>query len=103
MGYEPDSSAFEKISGKKLALLFGLIFFGAFMLLQTILGFPIRDLFIKETITEEVEVVIKDGSDCIVEATDHPRRISDCPYDEGDIVIVTYNRDNAGIISHRLK
>ena len=103
MGYEPDSGTFEKISGKKLALLFGLIFFGAFMLLQAILGFPIRDLFIKETVTEEVKVVIKDGNHCIVETTDHPRRISDCPYNEGDMVIVTYNKDNAGIISYRLK
>lgn len=103
MGYEPGSNWFEKVSGKKLAVLFVLLFLGAFMLLQVILGFPIRDLFIKTTVTEEAVVVIKTGDTCTVETFDHTRKISDCPYSEGDILIVTYNKDNAGILSHQLK
>ncbi|MEM3160582.1 MAG: hypothetical protein QXJ74_07350 [Nitrososphaera sp.] len=105
MGYEPDSDggSIAKMSGKKLAILFGLIFFGGFMGVQMITGFPIKDIFIKESITEEVPVVVKqaDGT-CVVDATDHPREIENCPYDEGDHVVITYNKNNAGIESHRL-
>ena len=38
MGYESDSSEFARISTKKLAILFGLAFFGAFMLIQMVQG-----------------------------------------------------------------
>ncbi len=36
MGYESDSSEFARIPAKKLAILFGLAFFGAFMLIQMV-------------------------------------------------------------------
>lgn len=105
MGYEPESDggSIAKMSGKKLAVLFGLIFFGAFMAIQMITGFPIKDLFIKESVTEEVLVSVKqaDGT-CVVDATDHLREIEGCPYQEGDRVMITYNKNNAGIESHRL-
>ena len=105
MGYEPESDggSIAKMSGKKLAILFGLIFFGAFMGVQVITGFPIKDLFVKESVTEEVLVSVKqaDGT-CVLDATDHPREIVNCTYEEGDHVIITYNKNNAGIESHRL-
>ncbi|MGI0005112.1 MAG: hypothetical protein ACREAI_01765 [Nitrososphaera sp.] len=104
MGYEPDGGGgmFEKTSGKTLAVLFGLAFFGAFMLLQVIWGFPIIDLFVKKTVTEDAKIAIKDGNVCIVETSDRtPRRIEDCPYSAGDPVTVTYSEGRAGIESHR--
>lgn len=104
MGYEPDSEggAFAKMSGKKLAILFGLMLFGAFMGVQVILGFPVVDLFVKEAVTEEVLVGIKVTNTCIVDASDHTREIPNCPYEVGDRILITYNKDNAGILSHRL-
>lgn len=93
---------FEKTSGKTLAILFGLAFLGAFMVLQVIWGFPIVDLFVKKTVTEDVKIAIKDGSVCIVEPSDQtPRRIEDCPYSVGDLVTVTYSQGRADIESHR--
>lgn len=90
------------MSGKKIAILFGLMLFGAFMGVQVITGFPIIDLFVKESVTEEVQVEFKQDDRCIVSASDHPRDIEDCPYSVGDHVMITYNRDNAGILSHSL-
>ncbi|HEX9678456.1 hypothetical protein [Nitrososphaera sp.] len=103
MGYEPESDgSIAKMSGKKLAVLFGLILFGAFMGVQVITGFPIKDLFVKESVTEDAKVVFKENGTCTVDTFDHPREIENCPYDEGDVVTVSYNKDNAGIQSHRL-
>lgn len=93
---------FEKTSGKTLATLFGLAFFGAFMVLQVIWGFPIIALFVKKMVTEDAKIAIKDGNVCIVETSDRtPRRIEDCPYSTGDLVTVTYSKERAGIESHR--
>ncbi len=104
MAYEPESNggSIARMSGKKLAILFGLAIFGAFIGVQVITGFPIRDLFIKESVTEEVLIEFKQENTCIVSASDHPREIEDCPYNVGDSVVITYNRDNAGILSHSL-
>lgn len=104
MGYEPDGGGgmFEKMSGKSFAILFGFAFFGAFMALQLIWGFPIVDLFIKRTVTEDAQIAIKNNKVCIVETSDRtPRRIEDCAYSAGDLVTVTYSEGRAGIESHR--
>jgi hypothetical protein len=103
MSYGPDDEGgmFAKTSGKKMAALFGLVFFGAFMVIQMVQGFPIVDLFVRETVTEEYEVA-RDGDVCIIDTPDHPRTIQDCPYNDGDVVEVTYNVERAGIESHRL-
>ena len=50
MGFESDSSEFERISTKKLAILFGLAFLGAFMVIQMVQGFPLADLLFRQTI-----------------------------------------------------
>jgi hypothetical protein len=106
VGYDLDGGSgggmFEKMSGKTLAILFALAFFGAFMVLQVIWGFPIFDLFVKKTVTEDVQIAIKDGNVCIVETSDRmPRRIEDCPYSAGDLVTVTYDQGRVGIESYR--
>ena len=105
MSYDSDdSSELAKISTKKLAILFGLAFFGALVLIQMIQGFPIADLLFRERVTEEVQVKIKTDSLCIVEPSDsRPREIHDCPYNLGDTLTVTYTKDALAIESHRLK
>ncbi|AIF84020.1 hypothetical protein NTE_01962 [Candidatus Nitrososphaera evergladensis SR1] len=105
MSYEPDDGGggmFARTSGKRLAILFGLAFFGAFMLIQVVQGFPLRDILIREKITEERAIAIKQGDLCVIDTPDHPREIKNCPYNVGDRVIVTYSKNNAAIEAHRL-
>jgi hypothetical protein len=104
VGYASDSSEFERMSTKKMAILFGLAFFGVFMVIQMIQGFPLAQLFTRQTVTEEVQVSIKNGDVCVVEPRDRqPKDIQDCVYNEGDTLIVTYYEDNTKLESHRLK
>ena len=104
MGYASDSSEFERMSTKKMAILFGLAFFGVFMVIQMIQGFPLAELFTRQTVTEEVQVLLKNGDVCVVEPSDRqPKDIQDCAYDEGDKLIVTYYEGNTKLESHRLK
>lgn len=102
MGYESDSSEFERISTKKLAILFGVAFLGAFMVIQMIQGFPLAQLLFRQTVTEEVKVTIKQGDVCVVEPTDQqPKSIQGCPYDIGDTLIVTYYGGSTNVESYR--
>jgi len=104
VGFESDSSEFERMSTKKLAILFGLAFFGAFMVIQMIQGFPLFQLFTRQTVTEEVQVSIKSGNVCVVETDDMtPKDIQDCPYEKGDTLIVTYYKGSTNIESQRPK
>lgn len=92
------------MSTKRLAILFGLAFFGAFMVIQMIQGFPLAQLFTRQTVTEEVEVSIKNGNVCVVEPADgQPKDIQDCTYNKGDTLIVTYYEGSTNLESHRLK
>lgn len=102
MSFDSDSSVFDKFSGKKIVIMFALIFLGAFALIQMIQGFPLKDLLIKESVTEEIDVYLKQGDTCIIDTVDHPREIKNCPYNQGDHIVVTYNKNNAGIESHHL-
>jgi hypothetical protein len=103
MGYESDSSEFERISTKKLAILFGLAFLGAFMVIQMIQGFPLAALLFRQTVTEEVRVSIKQGDVCVIEPADlTPKSIEGCPYNMGDRLIVTYYEGSTKVESHRL-
>lgn len=53
-------------------------------------------------ITEEVTVILKQNGLCIVEASDDvPREINNCPYDQGEQIIITYKREQPPIESHR--
>lgn len=104
MSYGSDSSEFERMSTKKLAILFGLAFFGAFMVIQMIQGFPLAHVFTRQTVTEEVKVLIKNGDVCVVEPQDRqPKDIQHCSYNKGDVLIVTYYEGNTKLESHRLK
>ena len=76
---------------KKLAILFGLAFFGAFMVIQMVQGFPLADLLFRQTVTEKVNVSIKQEDVCVIEPADgQPKSIPNCPYNIGDTLIVTY-------------
>lgn len=87
-----------------MAILFGLAFFGAFMVIQMIQGFPLAQLFTRQTMTEETPVTIKQGDVCVVEPADRqPKEIRDCLYSKGDVLIVTYYNGTTNLESHRLK
>lgn len=105
MGYASDSSEFERMSTKKLAILFGLAFFGAFMVIQMIQGFPLAELFTRQVVTEEVAVLTKNVEGiCVIETPDgRPKEIQGCPYNEGDTLVVTYYEGATKVESHRLK
>ena len=104
MGYESDSSEFEKMSTKKLAILFGLAFFGAFMVIQMIQGFPLAQLLTRKTVTQDVLVSLKQGDVCVVEPPDsQPKEIRQCLYNVGDMLVVTYYEGSTKLESHRLK
>jgi hypothetical protein len=103
MGYESDSSEFARISTKKLAILFGLAFLGAFMLIQMVQGFPLAELLLRQTVTEEVKVSIKQEDVCVVEPADgQPKSIQQCPYNLGDTIVVTYYEGSTKVESHSL-
>jgi hypothetical protein len=103
MGYESDSSEFARISTKKLAILFGLAFLGAFMLIQMVQGFPLAELLFRQTVTEEVKVSIKQEDVCVVEPADgQPKSIQQCPYNLGDTLVVTYYEGSTKVESHSL-
>ncbi len=97
-----DSSEFGKMSTKRLAILFGLAFFGAFMLIQMIQGFPLVGLISRQTVSEEVVVIIKEGDLCVVETSDgQPKEIRECIYEKGDRLVVTFYQGSTKVESHR--
>ena len=99
-----DTSEFGRMSTKKLAILFGLAFFGAFMVIQMVQGFPLAELFTRQTVTEEVTIDIKQENICVVEPSDRqPKRIENCPYDLHDIIIVSYYEGSTKVETHSLK
>ena len=103
MSYESDSPDFARISTKKLAILFGLAFFGAFILIQLIQGFLLAEILFRQTVTEEVNVSIKQGDVCVIEPPDgQPKSIERCPYNLDDPLIVTYYEGSTNVESHRL-
>lgn len=96
------TSEFGKMSTKKLAILFGLAFFGAFVVIQMIQGFPLANLLFRQTISEDVKVMIKEGSICVVEPSDNqPKRIENCPYNLGDNISIEYYARSTNVESHR--
>jgi hypothetical protein len=88
------------ISLKKLAII---IIAAGVIIVFALSGFQARTLF-APSVTEEVNVIIKnDGGACIVEGSDDvPRSISNCPYDVGDSVSITYKLQQPSIERHAL-
>jgi hypothetical protein len=102
MGYEPDSDD-KAISGKKLAVLFGLALVGALVFIQALFGFPLKDV-IRPEVTQAAKVIIKDArGTCIVDTPDHPRSIPNCQFEEGQTLIVTYRQDTEPIVRYQIK
>jgi Na+/H+ antiporter NhaC len=63
-------------------------------------GFQIFDV-LSPGISEEVIVAIKQADVCIVEASDNvPRQIQDCPYNEGQRIIIVYKYEQPRVESH---
>lgn len=93
--------SFQGLSLGKLAII--LIVAGV-VIVFAISGFQARDIFFAPNITEETEVIIKDEQGtCTVQAEDDvPRTISDCTYDVGDIISITYKQERPPISDHHL-
>jgi hypothetical protein len=90
----------ENVSSKKLAVF---LIAGGLVAVFFISGFQARNLF-APSITEEVQVLIKQGNVCVLEASDRvPRTISDCQYSVGDNVSITYKPQQPSIERHELK
>lgn len=91
----------EEIGTKKLAIF---LIAGGVVAVFLISGFQARDVLFASSVTEDVTVEIKEGSECIVEPSDRvPRTISNCEYNVGDTVSVTYKADRPGIERHELR
>jgi len=105
-GYDSDSntSVFQRISSKELAIIVIITIIGGFFGVQAMFGFPINDIFRKE-ITEETKIILKDKQGtCVIEASDQrPRAIPNCPYNIGDTLIVTYKQGTASIEKYHIK
>jgi len=91
----------QGISLGKIAII--LIIAGV-VIVFAISGFQARDVLFAPNITEETEVIIKDNQGvCIVQAEDDvPRTIGNCAYDIGDIISITYKREQPPILEHHL-
>ena len=102
MGYDFKSSDQQGIAGKKLVIIFVLAIIGAIFFVQFLFGFPLKEL-VRENVKEEAKVITKNDSICVIETSDHPRTISDCKYQIGDLLTVTYKNGTEPIEKHELR
>ena len=92
--------SFQNISLWKLAII--LIVSGVVIILA-LLGSSARNLF-SGSITEDVSVILKKGNDCVVEPSDDiPRVISNCNFEVGQNLSVTYKSKQPAIEKYELK
>lgn len=98
-GYEMDTGENQGISNRQLALIFGISIVGIFIVFALFI-FPIQNLF-RESITEQVTIISKSDGECVVNSQDHPRGISNCNYDLGDKLQITYKYGTAPIETHK--
>jgi hypothetical protein len=87
---------------KKLVIIFALAIIGAIFFIQFLFGFPLKEL-VRENVKEEAKVISKNDSICVIETSDHPRTISDCKYQIGDLLTVTYKNGTEPIEKHELR
>ena len=92
------------LQGLSLGKLAIILIIAGVIIVFAISGFQARDVLFAPNITEETEVIIKDQQGtCIVQAEDDvPRTISNCSYDIGDIISITYKREQPPILEHHL-
>lgn len=89
------------ISLKRLAII---IIAAGVIIVFALSGFQARNLF-APSITEDAQVIIKNQQDgtCVVEGSDRvPRTISNCPYNIGDTVSISYKSEQPSIERHEL-
>ena len=66
-----------------------------------LMGGSLTQLF-SSSLQETVQVQIKQGNTCVVEASDGvPRSIDNCPYQLGDNVTINYKQGIPSIENHR--
>ena len=89
---------------KKLAILFGLAFFGAGSCSYKWYRVPsCRDPIQADRNSRGPHVSIKQGDVCVIEPPDEqPKSIQGCPYNIDDPLIVTYYERSTNVESHRL-
>jgi hypothetical protein len=99
--YNVIGMSLQGISLGKLAII--LIAAGV-LIVFALSGFQARDVFFAPNITEETQVIIKDDQGtCTIQAEDDvPRTISECRYDVGDTISITYKREQPPILEHDL-
>ena len=92
------------VAGLSLGKIAMILIVAGVVIVFAISGFQARDVLFAPNITEETEVIIKDeqGTCTIQAADDVPRTISDCAYDVGDIISITYKREQPPILEHSL-
>ena len=93
------------LQGLSLGKLAIILIIAGIIIVFAISGFQARDVLFAPNITEETEVIIKDeqSNTCTVQAEDDvPRTISNCTYDVGDIISITYKREQPPILEHSL-
>jgi hypothetical protein len=84
-------------SPAKMAIIF---IIAGIVIVFAILG-TATNIFVSST-TEEGVVEIKQADACVVQASDDiPRKISNCPYDQGQRISITYKPGQPTIESHR--
>lgn len=87
-----------ELSPKMLAVLF---IIAGIVVVFMLMGGSLTQLF-SASIQEAVQVQIKQGDTCVVEASDGvPRSIDNCPYQLGDNVTISYKQGIPAIESHR--
>lgn len=92
------------VAGLSLGKLAIILIIAGVVIVFAISGFQVIDVFFAPNITEETEVIIKgEEGTCTVEAEDDvPRTISNCAYDVGDTISITYKREQPSILEHHL-
>lgn len=92
------------LQGLSLGKLAIILIIAGVVIVFLISGFQVRDVLFAPNVTEETEVIIKDEEGtCTVQAEDDvPRTINNCTYDLGDIVSITYKREQPAILEHHL-
>jgi hypothetical protein len=92
------------LQGLSLGKLAIILIIAGVIIVFAISGFQARDVIFAPNITEEAQVLIKDEQGtCTVQAADDvPRTISDCSYDVGDTISITYKREQPPILEHHL-
>lgn len=83
-------------SPAKMAVIF---IIAGIAIVFAILGTSATSIFVSST-TEDGVVEIKQADECVVRASDIPRKISNCPYDQGQKISITYKPGQPNFESH---